>query len=589
MSQNGWSTVAKKHSKKESIKSKSSFETKLSNDKKFKSPNNNKSTHESKDYKSNTKDDNIKKPYVDKYILKDINNWMNNRLSENDLINEFDNNVDKWSKSEKYRELILKLLCRNHLTKPLDHILSNHKNFKKLDNNRKFNMLNEVFWVSKHNPKTLNDIDSIKKSFITLISHGYMFTDITKLVDEDTEEQQTETILNVLMHQDNLMHDEIKNTLYKWLTEEFYDKQHFIKCLTSLFNTISEKTLCFMKDRILFLTYRNIEDMTLDIFKLLVITEDISINMITKINSFLTEPELNIKYDYARYFNKINLNERKEQFIQKILDNFTIWINNVIETQQLKNPDISIDEFYSKNMCVIFLMFALFYKKGINRDNIIKILRKLKSKIDIHKAYIIFFENCGLNLNNINNDEKDLLIHFTKKYYGRTMMNTTNIEGMFDNLRNANKFNRTDKKYIDNFIISGDIKKEIQLERPQFNNDVEFDSEDDQELPNDKLVKSFNSFYKNFKGLEDRGFNDLLDDLLYSIEKCESELPTIVLSFIHSFENITQSIIDNINTIINNINKEKDGFIIEYKNQLITRKDFISDLEMDNPIISKLF
>ena len=187
----------------------------------------------------------------------------------------------------------------------------------------------------QRNPNIIQTINSMIDSYYTE----------SKIIERRLK--STEGFLSALINDDNKINSELRDKLYDYFTKTYWNREHFVTCLRLMINKISESNSILFIDNMQFILSRNVDIMTHEIFKLIVSRESFTITEKTVINTLLSK--LVGRKDFIKYFESINIEHVKNQFIINILNNFDGWIEEIIQYQKSLNPDVSSDEFRTNN------------------------------------------------------------------------------------------------------------------------------------------------------------------------------------------------------------------------------------------------
>jgi len=295
---------------------------------------------------------------------------------------------------------------------------------------------NEVFINSiQKNPNILNKINSIIDIYYT---------------EEQILERrlkQTESFLGALMNVDNCIDIELRDKLYNYFTKIYWNKQHFVSCLTMMFNKITDSNSMLFIDNIQFLLSRNVDVMTFEIFKLIVSRESTNITEKNIVNCLLSN--LVGRTDLIKYFESIDIELIKHQFITNILNNYTEWIEEVILHQKKLNPDVPNDEFKNNDYGVLMMILGIAYSKGYMFEEILNVISSIiESDVNLIKPFGIFLETSKINPNIFELNIQELISKYISKFYF--------------NSKTGLREKYTIESILSNFISSG-LKTKIEI------------------------------------------------------------------------------------------------------------------------------
>ena len=406
--------------------------------------------------------------------------------------------------------------------------------------------------------------------------------------------ENAESFIGALINPNNKINTELKNKLYIYFTREYFNLSQFVTCLRLIFNKISENNIVIFKDNLLFILSKNVDIMSYEIFKLLLIRE--STNIIERIifSTLLSEPLNNS--EYSQYFLLIDINKIKEKFVFNIIENYEIWISDCICLQKKSNPMVNENEFKFNNMSVIFMIFGISYSHGYYKNEIIEKINKI---LFLNKNFIkpfgIFLETSKIDYKNLVPNEYLMIKEFIKSnYYSKFIMDKLNIETIlskFTNINNIRKFN------IELFINTGsfnlliesnnlnNIKKDYNLNNNEIKTEIKTEIEIEFPEPNNLIVKNI-SLYLNS--------NDKIsafEDLIYFITNMKILLTDFSYAIIYSLFDCKISDFDDIkkllNDIINNTEiKYYENIKIEVSNIIKSYPKLMEMIIFDNPQIS---
>jgi hypothetical protein len=157
--------------------------------------------------------------------------------------------------------------------------------------------------------------------------------------------KSTESFLGALIDKDNRINHELRDRLYDYFTKIYWNKEHFVSCLKLMFNKITDSNSMLFIDNMQFFLSRDVDIMSQEIFKLIVSRESTQISERNIVHGLLSN--LVGRKDLIRYFESVNVELVKHRFINNILHNYIVWIEEVVQSQSQKtyNSDVSEDEF----------------------------------------------------------------------------------------------------------------------------------------------------------------------------------------------------------------------------------------------------
>jgi hypothetical protein len=407
----------------------------------------------------------------------------------------------------------------------------------------------------------------------TFESNGSFVLDIKKIINEHFAETNTqlkrfetsESFLGAILNQYNRINPILRENLYRYFTSEYYDGEHFKTCIKLIFNKITESNSLLFTDNILFILSRNTYEISQEICKLLISRELTGITEKKIIETILSVPTG--KVDYAGYFDTIDIELVKTRFLENVIENFNQWVEDTILLQKTFNPEVEDNEFRTNNLGVVMMILGIGYSRRYIRKSIIDTIFTMfdtYSQIKLIKPFGVFLETSGINSENLDSDEYELVTKFIKSYYlsdnFKDKVNIENILGNFvTNSQNNLQAKASDsksttleirKKNIDTFLNKGcfflkkvsrvvplkyfpDMKNgfncledEQENEEDDQDDEQEDDQEDDQEdvqdddqdddqeefpEPNEKIIKNLQLYFKSNDEISK------MEDLIYFI------------------------------------------------------------------------
>ncbi len=272
----------------------------------------------------------------------------------------------------------------------------------------------------------------------------------------------TESFLGALINKDNNIDEELRERLYDYFTKIYWNKEHFVNCLRLMFNKITETNSILFCDNIQFILSRNVEVMTYEIFKLIVSRESTGLiekNIINRLLSNSTSTQRRI--DLIKYFDSIDMNLVKNQFVSLIIDNHVEWINEIVQSQKLTNPDVLIDEFITNDYGCLMMILGIAYSKNYLKNKILHMITSIidHSQVDLIKTFGIFLETSKIKINELSMNEHLLISKYIKKYYFTPTGNITTkkyiIEPILSNFAFNNQKQIIKIEQINNFLNFG--------------------------------------------------------------------------------------------------------------------------------------
>jgi hypothetical protein len=360
------------------------------------------------------------------YTLLNENVWVgkNNTVSENDfdLITEtFDilisNGYDFFQFSVLSNETTNKIEITNMLINP-------HKfyvNVMRKDSRFPSSLQDELFKYLSVKMGLKNQesfVNSLQKNRNIITNINSMITNYyTEQKVNERRLKSTESFLGALINSDNRINFELKDRLYNYFTKIYWNKEHFVRCLLFMINKITESNSMLIIDNMQFILSRNVDVMSYEIFKLIVLRESTRVAERNVINGLLSN--LVGRKDLANYFETIDMEVIKNQFISNIIDNHSQWIDEIVEHQKFVNPDVSTDEFKSNNYGCLMMIFGIAYSNGYLRERILSIVSSIIELIEVNliKPFGIFLETSQINANELEQAEHELISKYIRKFY----------------------------------------------------------------------------------------------------------------------------------------------------------------------------
>jgi hypothetical protein len=536
------------------------------------------------------------------YTLLNENVWVgkNNIVSENDfdlIIETFDilisNGYDFFEFSVLSNETINKTEITNMLTNPYQFYV----NVMRKDSRFPSSLQDELFKylsvrMGLKNPesfvnslqKNTNIIDTIN----SMISNYY--TDQKVL---ERRLKSTESFLGALINSDNRINVELRDRLYNYFTKIYWNKEHFVRCLLFMINKITDTNSMLIIDNMQFILSRNVDIMTHEIFKLIVLRESTRVTERNVIGGLLTN--LVGRKDLTNYFETIDMGEIKSQFISTIIDNHSYWIDDIIEHQKLINPDVSIDEFKLNDYGCLMMILGIAYSNGYLRERILSIVSSIIELTDVNliKPFGIFLETSKIKSNELEQAEHELISKYIHKFYlcsqsakrekfiVETILSTFAFDDQTHTIRTDeieqflrigsfvilkskakksnptskinfnNKFNgmyESDDEFVDESNDDGHDKNSDDKTNESFGADFDEEIFDEEEFdePNEHILKIINIYFKSLD------LEASFDDLKYFIEtsKVDINYKDFAYALFYSFSERTLRDIEQIKGLI---------------------------------------
>jgi len=425
--------------------------------------------------------------------------------------------------------------------------------------------------------------------------------------------KQTESFLGAIQSSKNKISQSLRDRLYNYFTKIFWNKEHFVSCLKMMFNKMTETNSLLFIDNMQFILSRNVNEISHEIFKLIVLRESTNIterNIIAGLFSNLVGRE-----DLEIYFQSININLIKERFISNIIDNHLAWIENIIDIQQSFNPDVNPDEFRTNDYGVLMMIFGIAYSKGLKKNQILSIVSNLLDRTDINliKPFGVFIETSNISNVELSEQEYQIISKYIQKFYFNKsygFREKSIIETILSNFASELKKYPIDvrKENIELFLSTGTfvknnskytaVKKSVAIiKTSNIFNGLESDEESyvkledfdlldevDYPEPDEKVLKNINMYFKSND--KDNSF----DDLKYFIEKSKTELNNFVCGLLYSLGERTPSDISHIKTLISQINMISgfEQIVREFDDFIKMNPCLVDMLRSDNPKLMEI-
>lgn len=407
--------------------------------------------------------------------------------------------------------------------------------------------------------------------------------------------ETAESFFGALLNTSNKILPNVREECYHYFTHEYYDLQEFTSSLRKIINKITEKNSPLFRDFMLFMMTRDLDSITLEFFNSIVSREYTGPNEHIAFDIMISEPT--DKIDFGKYFSTIDLKNYQQNFVEKILTNYNTWIENIIQGQKYRNPDVDDNDFRTNDLAVVMMMFGIAYSKGYMEIPIIEeMINIVKNKTNIVKGFEIFLDTSKIDLSNLKPLEYELLkqfllVHYVDKIgkdvfnietfigkmlykdYGKINIRSNNIKlfletGTFLNISNKTKIlefktNKLEIKTNKLQIKTNKVKKNPNnMTKPiaktvgRFGNLDSYESDDEEVLNKNELdeTKKVNIDLESFENIEtpkpnkkvincintflkfkgnEHGLIDAIDEVLYSIETNKISVEEYAYGFIH--------------------------------------------------------
>ena len=445
-----------------------------------------------------------------------------NKLSEDEMITEFNDNKFSWL-NEKYKrvnilEIINKLVRYrrvNVLKYVIEYILENeHDMIHKIISSDP--PLSDMIWfkeddydINEPSEDVYNKIISI---FNILMNFGYVFMGIKKF------DVKNEIFVDSLMLEKNCINKVVREKLYQYFTIEWYDKKKFCDSMTIITNKVALPTVNIFKEKALFLISKNTEQVTFALFEEIMTYKVTATNNVKVIMDMILSDSSQSCFD--KYFETVNFDELRKNICDIIIDNYRKWVEIIITKFTEKGvyndeTSSSPEELYKTNIhnsyCIFSYVMSIFYNKNIQKNDIIKHFYSDfnfndKRVIKIYEEFFKYIDETkqwDINSLSLNNSCCNLLIYVIGKYYSRA--NKLDIEMLFYNIFDINKKTANIGEIVNNFIKKYVEKKVIPTENiiVTHNNETnlnkscisdEFNESDEIEI---KYCNKFTNYYKS--------------------------------------------------------------------------------------------
>ncbi len=384
------------------------------------------------------------KPIRVDYMIRD---WCGSNVSTEEMCKDYEkirNLVENTSDSVKYQQninCVFDRLAQAWRYDVLDifknsksyEIYNNHTMYKK--NNGEGTPFHYLMFPIKSIYQNINDdrFEDLKKIFNTLIDYKFNIFKLRQV------EETNETFLMTIIHNGEhaVIPEDFRIRFYKYITETFYNPDYFMLYLPFILNFGSDRN--FIPDKIMYILQRYPEQGTKNLFEIMMsktLKNKKSMDIENICDYIMSNPVEGM--DYYDYLKKYNIDELRNNFIESLLTNSEIMINNYIEKKSIESNSNKIkqEDIYSKLMMV----YGKFYSYGIKKDLILqKVVELIKSDlINASNPIECFIEHNKINLNNLSNEEKEFLKIFFDKFNNSNNTTKTSILNMISHL--SNKF-----------------------------------------------------------------------------------------------------------------------------------------------------
>lgn len=312
-------------------------------------------------------------------------------------------------------------------------IYNSHSIYKK--NNGEGTPFHFMLFPIKGIYQNLNDqrFDDFKKTFNILVDYKF---NIFKLRQID---QNNETFLMTVIYNGPyvLVAEDFRKRIYKYVTEEFYNPDYFMMYLPFILNFGIDRN--FIPDKIIYILQKYPEQGIKNLFEIMLsktLKNKKSMDIENICDFIMTKPVEGT--DYYDYLKNYNIDELVNSFIDALLTNYELMINEYIEKKTIgNNPNIvNLDDIYSK----LLIVYGKFYSSGKKKDLILnKVVELIQSDIIKQSLPIeCFIDHIQINLNKLSKEEKRFLKIFFDKFNNSNITTKTSILNMISHL--SNKF-----------------------------------------------------------------------------------------------------------------------------------------------------
>lgn len=426
-----------------------------------------------------------------------------------------------------------------------------------------------------------------------------------------TRLKNTESFLGAIINPDNKITSSLRNRLYTYFTQIYWNDKHFVSCLKLMFNKITDTNSILFIDNMQFILSRDVNTMSKEIFKLVVLRESTNVTEKNIIQGLLSE--LAGRDDLVMYFNSINIQNIRETFVSNIIEKFDVLIEEIIKSQQLSNPDVPLDEFRTNNYGALMMILGIAYSKNFSKERILNVVSSIiadSDHVNMIKPFGIFIENSQITCNNLTNQEHELLVGFITKYYLNTSLGMREkyvIENILSDFVSKCLKSTVNirKEHIDAFLTTGSFiiekvqkvqKVQTKIKSETFVKDVsnkfynlmlddeESDEETDEEFddypePDEKIFSNISQYFKT------KDEETSYDDLEYFITKTKVPLDDFLYGLLYSFADRRPNDISRINILIQKLSLIPgfEKISSELKILIEENSSLIQTLGCDNP------
>jgi len=426
--------------------------------------------------------------------------------------------------------------------------------------------------------------------------------------------ETSESFIGAIINNENGISEELRNKLYNYFTKTYFDKEHFFQCMRIMFNKITENNSILFIDNIIFMISRNIDIMSYEVFKLLILRESTSSNEKAFIMTIFSNPIG--RKDLVEYFHSINVDSIKTLFMENILKNYENWINLISNSKEF-NQQEDLEQFITNAYAVLMMIFGISYSYNIFKSKINKVIIDLLHKdINIIKSLGIFLIESDIHidiLDNINklDDINTILRDYINKYYfskDSMMKDKIIVENILENFLNKkkDKIISIRNKEIDLFLSEGYFIKTNKLsieegshktnfinvskdeyDKEEDEQEVEEDEQEDEyelEEPNEEILENIKAYFKN----PDKKTGQ--NDLEYYIEKNKIRIEDFTYGLVYSLIDRKTEESDDMVLLIKELEKIKNyEKIFDDFNKIIkTNENLIKNLKSENMSLEKI-
>ncbi len=358
------------------------------------------------------------------------------------------------------RHDVLKFLRENY-----SEIYLDKKNYKYLS----YTPFQHLFWITEeHHDKILSgkinnfpkNITNIVKTIYEINQYGLTDTIFKKCLikNEQTDLHPTkfESIFTIIDDPDNHISRELRNEIFKYVTQE-YDylnitingqNYNFVESFIK-YCVVEEDINCLMFINELFFFLKRFDVQAIKILTMELIKKykvsDIKFKNNKKINNVINiiSSKKKLSHGYSEYFLDTNIIEFKQYIVNTIVNNYESWIDEWIDNELSYQEDISeYNQLIQQGYRNIYCILGNFYyhgKEWINRDMIISNINDniIKEIPYIEHSVLYFIANSGINLDIPTYQEKIFISNYIRMHFiDNISSNTITKVYIMDTLKN---------------------------------------------------------------------------------------------------------------------------------------------------------